>query len=50
MTWWGWLLIAVGLGLAALAVLGWLGWQVFRSAVRLGRSVGALGDAISDVR
>lgn len=43
-TWWMWVLIWAVLLVGAAAVLGWCGWRVFRSGVRLGRAVGESAD------
>ncbi len=44
---WWWILVWAVLLLAALAVLGLLGWRLFRQLLALGREVGASGGRVS---
>ena len=44
-----WILVWVLLLLAAVAVIGLLGWRLFRQVLALGRAVGASGARVSEV-
>jgi hypothetical protein len=45
---WWWILVWVLLVIAAVAVLGLLGWRLFKQVVGLGREFGASGTRIAD--
>ena len=47
MSFFGWALLFVGLGLAALVLYGWLGWRLWRRGVALGREAGAAARRLS---
>lgn len=49
MTWWMWVVLWLVLGLAALAVLGFLGWRAVKSGLALMDEVDKTGDTLSEI-